>query len=308
VLREVAGLWPLGKDAEITLEANPGTLDHEKLRRFRAAGFKRLSLGVQSFEARGLETLGPAHRPPPAYPAIEWARASGFANINLDLIFAVPGQTLDMLGRDLAAALSLAPEHVAVYNLTYEPATPFFALREQGRITPASEEDEIAMYALVRERLAAAGYVHYEISNFARPGFVSRHNRNYWRGSDYLGVGAGAHSFQRRPGWGTRWSNERSPGDYMEAVVARGHARAFVEDLTRRQAAGEFVFLNLRQMEGLSPEAFRERLGGAGADLQEEYPQVADLVARGLLTWRGDRLALTPTGLLVADTIFASFF
>jgi oxygen-independent coproporphyrinogen III oxidase len=300
----VGELAPIAEDAEITLEADPATVTLEKLSGYRALGINRLSVGVQSFQPQLLKTLGRIHTPEDAHDTLTWARAAGFTNLSMDVIFAVPGQTLAMLTDDLALAHGHALEHLSTYSLTYEEHTPFFAMRKKGTLRPVEEDEEVAMYSLVQERCVAAGYQHYEISSFARPGRTARHNANYWNGTSYLGLGAGAHSLSTASEWGTRWSNERLPRRYMEKALAYGTTSTASETLTREQAMGEFVFLNLRQLHGLVPAAFAERFG-VGFD--EQFPHVADLLAEGLLTSTGGRLTLSPQGLLLADTIFASF-
>lgn len=294
----------IAEDAEITLEADPATVTPEKLSGYRALGINRLSVGVQSFQPQLLKTLGRIHTPEDAHDTLTWARAAGFANLSMDVIFAVPGQTMEMLTDDLALAHGHALEHLSTYSLTYEEHTPFFAMKKKGTLRPVEEDEEVAMYSMIQEHCVAAGYQHYEISSFARPGFSARHNANYWNGTSYLGLGAGAHSFGAASEWGTRWSNERLPRRYMEKALTHGNAITTIETLTREQAMGEFVFLNLRQLHGLIPATFGERFG---VDFDEQFPHVADLLAEGLLTSAGGRLTLSPQGLLLADTIFASF-
>jgi len=267
-------------------------------------GINRLSVGVQSFQPQLLKTLGRIHTPEDAHDTLTWARAAGFANLSMDVIFAVPGQTVAMLADDLALVHDHALAHLSTYSLTYEENTPFFVMKKKGKLQPVEEDEEVAMYSLIQERCAAAGYRHYEISSFARPGFSAHHNTNYWNGTSYLGLGAGAHSFSAASAWGTRWSNERSPRRYMEKALAHGDATTTVETLTRVQAMGEFVWLNLRQLQGFAPAAFVERFR-VGFD--EQFPHVADLLAEGLLTSASGRITLSPQGLLLADTIFASF-
>jgi len=304
-LKLLASLCPLAPDLEVTLEADPASVTPEKLAGFHAVGINRLSFGVQSFQPILLKTLGRLHSTEDAVRAIAWARAGGFTNLSLDLIFAVPGQTLPMLESDVSQALSCAPEHISLYSLTYEENTPFFAMKRKGQLQPVDEDDEVAMYALVREHCTARGYRHYEISSFARPGFSSHHNANYWNGGNYLGLGAGAHSFAREPGWGRRWSNEKNPKTYMKKALASGNTQSFAETLTRAQALGEFAFLNLRQLDGFAPATFAERFA---VSLAVEFPHVIDLLAEGLLVEEAGRIKLTPQGLLIADTVFASFF
>lgn len=303
ILDGVADTCPLASDLEITLEANPGTVERERLAGFRAAGVNRLSFGIQSFQAALLTTLGRAHGPDDARAAIRAARAAGFDDLNLDLIFAVPGETREAWAADVAEVLAWAPEHISAYNLTYEPGTPFHTLRSRGALKALDEEDELWMYQHVRQALAAAGYAQYEISNFAQPGHQARHNQSYWRGVDYLGLGAGAHSYAHVPGWGRRWSNERIPERYI-AAVTRGDATVGDETLEFETAAAEFVFLGLRERVGIDPNDFAERFGRPLADV---HPEVAGFLGDGLLEEHDGRLVLSERGLLLADSVFAAF-
>jgi oxygen-independent coproporphyrinogen-3 oxidase len=335
-------LSPLNSFAtEVTLEANPGTVTPEKLHGFRAAGINRMSFGVQSFEPHHLQRLGRIHSAGEAVAAIELARRAGFTNVSADLIFALPNQTLGEWESDLRQACALGPEHISAYNLTYEEGTAFHQWRAQGTLQQLPEEIEVAMFTRSQEVLGAAGYQQYEISNYARPGFMCRHNLNYWQGGPYLGVGAGAHSYQspvtnaliRRapvhpqqstvdslngggmgtgnrelstvnPSWGFRWSNEKSPSAYIEAVQTHGHARCSSETLDERQARGEFVFLGLRCRDGFSAGTFRDRFA---AEFATAFPHAMALRDDGLLQCSDDRWRLTPRGLLVADSVFATF-
>jgi putative oxygen-independent coproporphyrinogen III oxidase len=295
-------------DAEITLEANPGTVNQARLAGFRAAGANRISFGVQSFQEPLLEALGRRHSVDDSRQAIAAARRAGFENLSLDLIYAVPGQDLASCELDLESAIAESPEHISAYNLTYEKGTALHRERELGRVAPAPEELEVAMFHAVRERLAAAGYAAYEISNYARPGRGARHNQAYWRGIPYLGVGAGAHSFAPRFGdpscFGVRWENVRDPNRYIERVRADGAALAAREELSRGQAMGEACWLGLRESRGLDLERFAARFGET---LDAAFPHVAELLEQSLVLREGDRLRLTNHGLLVADSVFASF-
>jgi oxygen-independent coproporphyrinogen-3 oxidase len=299
-------LWPTDSSAsiEVTMEANPGTVDAAKLAGFRAVGVNRISFGVQSFQPHHLARLGRIHGAEQAMRAIEDARAGGFANVNLDLMFAVPEQTPQEWQSDLSTAISLQTDHISAYNLTFEEGTPFEALRRKGGLRPLSEEMEVAMFTGAREILGAAGYSQYEISNYALPGRECRHNLNYWSGGDYLGVGAGAHSFCRTPHPGVRWSNEKTPGAYLDRVTRSGTARVFEEHLDDRQAQGECVFLALRCQEGLHDETFRKRFGVA---FLTAFPHAVSLEQEGILRHRDDRWQLSERGLLVADSVFETF-
>jgi len=304
VLEAVRRGFGIASRAEVTLEANPGTVTRERLAAYRAAGVNRLSLGAQSFHAGHLRTLGRDHTAADIRAAAEAARAAGFANLSLDLIFAVPGQTLAEWEDDLGAALGLAPEHVSAYALTFEPGTPFHAWRASGRLRPVDEDGEAAMAEAALVRLEAAGYARYEVSSFARPGFASRHNTSYWDGSDYLGLGAGAHSFSAEPAPGRRWANERLPERYVAAIGERGMAVATEERLGAAQARGEFCFTGLRQTAGVDLERFRRRFG---IELDAAFPHLERLIADGLVEASAGRVRLTARGFRFADSVAASF-
>jgi oxygen-independent coproporphyrinogen III oxidase len=309
IVESVAARWAVAPDVEITLEANPGTVTREKLAALRAAGVNRMSFGVQSFLAHHLERLGRIHSAADAMTAVRWAQDVGFANVSLDLIYALPHQTLAEWEHDLGQACALRPDHVSAYNLTYEEGTPFHHWRGQGLLRQLPEEIEVAMFTRTQELLHAAGYEQYEISNYARPGRPCRHNLNYWRSGAYLGVGAGAHSYRRGEqlaggDWGARWSNEKNPNAYMDAVEQRGHARGFCEALDLRQARGEFVFLALRCREGFDEAVFHARFGLAA---QQAFPHIGVLCDDGLLERAHGWCHLTPRGLLLADSVFATF-
>ena len=304
VLTTAARSWTIATGAEITLEANPGTISVASLRGFRTAGITRLSFGVQSFQPHHLRMLGRIHSADDAVAAVGWARAAGFEAVNVDLIFALPRQTLGEWESDLARAIHLHPDHISAYNLTYEEGTPFHKLRRQGVLRQLPEEIEVAMFTRTQEVLGAAGFEQYEISNYARPGRTCRHNLNYWQSGNYLGIGAGAHSYAAAPEWGSRWSNEKIPNRYIEAVGKLGHARGSSETLDARQARGEFVFLGLRCRAGFSAAAFQRRFGD---DVVALFPHAADLRAAGLLLCADGHWRLTDRGVLLADSVFATF-
>jgi len=300
----------LAADAEVTVEANPGSLEgaaEKKLRAFRAAGANRLSVGGQSFHAKHLQTLGRIHGPLDTEVTLQAARKAGFDNLSCDLIFAIPDQTQDEWIADLERVIGFGLEHVSTYGLTYEPGTPMTGLRKAGRIVAADEELERAMYEVAIERLASAGYRHYEISNFARPGRPSRHNLAYWTWRDYLGLGAGAHGFHHvaagqaeggEAAWGNRYANVRLPESYM---CASGEERvATSERLDRTMAIAEFVLLGLRLLDGIDEQGFAARFG---EPLARALPDLASLVEAGLLTRDDGRVHLAGEGLMMADTV-----
>jgi putative oxygen-independent coproporphyrinogen III oxidase len=290
-------------DVEITLEANPGTVDAASLRGYRAAGVNRLSLGVQSFDARLLERLGRDHTAADTHAAVAAAREAGIQNVSLDLIFAVPGSTLADWASDLERAVALEPAHVSAYALTFEERTPFHAWRKSGRLKALDDDDEAAMGELAAERLPASGYSRYEISSWARPGRASSHNQRYWDGSPYLGVGAGAHSFHPGPP-ARRWSTLRQPQAYMEAVGAGRNAVADEHELHVAEARGDFVFTGIRRLAGVDGARFAQRFG---VSIVAAFPHVPGLVRDGLLEWNDEALRLTPQGLRFADTVAATF-
>ncbi|MFA4904988.1 MAG: radical SAM family heme chaperone HemW [Candidatus Margulisiibacteriota bacterium] len=270
--------------SEITVEANPGTADKQKLKALKELGVNRLSIGIQSFNDKHLRTLGRIHNSSEALQFYEDARSVGFDNINLDLIFALPGQTLEEWKVDLNLALSLVPEHISAYNLTIEEHTPF-ALRITDYELP-SNETEADMYEYTIETLTSAGYRHYEISNFARPGFECQHNLVYWRNGNYLGIGAGAHSHMN----GKRWSNPNCIEQYLETAT---FSRRFPDSNPDQR---ETIFLGLRLLDGLEVEKFR--------GFEKE---VAELMANNLLMRRNNHYKLTRKGLYLANLVFEKF-
>jgi oxygen-independent coproporphyrinogen-3 oxidase len=320
ILKTAAELWPSDSPEmteagdktpaapEITLEANPGSIGPETLPPLLEAGINRLSLGVQSFLSAHLHTLGRIHSPQDAIDGVRMARTAGFGNISVDLMFALPEQTLEQWRSDLEQAISLEPEHISAYNLTYEESTAFHQWRAQGLLRQLPEEAELGMFGMAQKLLQAAGYEHYEISNYARPGYRCAHNLNYWRHGEYLGLGAGAHSFVvgewNEDSQGRRWSNLRSPAAYMQAIETKRQARETVEDVDERQASGEFVFLALRCREGFAESRFRKRFGSAFADV---FPHADELRRQGLLQNDHGRWFLSPRGLRLADSVFATF-
>ncbi|HLH77809.1 MAG TPA: radical SAM family heme chaperone HemW [Candidatus Binataceae bacterium] len=303
LLESADHLFGIQSGAEITLETNPGTVDRAKLGGYAQAGINRLSLGAQSFNPRLLKQLGRIHDAEQTRQAAKWTRQVGIAELSLDLIFALPGQTLAEARADIAAAVELEPDHISAYNLTFEPGTAFGAALKSGRMRPLAESRQAAMYEMVRRELNSRGYPMYEISNYARPGHPARHNLTYWRGEDYLGIGAGAHSYTAQGSGGRRWWNERLPALYLERALDAGIAEAGNETLDAQTSAGEFTFLNLRLREGLDGNRFCARFGHT---LQEHYgSRLTRLIDGELLLWQGEHLRLSERGLELADSVFA---
>jgi putative oxygen-independent coproporphyrinogen III oxidase len=287
--------------AEVTLEANPGTVTPSRLGCYRRAGVTRLSLGAQSFQPDLLRTLGRDHTPDDTRVAVAMARDTGFANVSLDLIFAVPGQSLAAWEDDVAQALALAPQHVSAYALTWEDGTPFHAWRARGRLVAVDDDLESAMAELVASRLAEAGFQRYEISSWARPGFASRHNTHYWDGSDYLGLGPGAHSFHAGP-VARRWWNVRRPHSWRSAVAEHGTAVDGEERLSDAQARSDFVITGLRRIGGVDVGEFERRFA---TSVRTAFPQLLHLEREGLVVFCDATLRLTARGLRYADTVGA---
>ncbi|MCM2357572.1 MAG: radical SAM family heme chaperone HemW [Geobacteraceae bacterium] len=305
LIEAAAKLFGLMDDAEVTIEANPGTLTLEKLAGYRAAGVNRLSLGVQSFSDEMLVFLGRVHTAREALDSFAAARAAGFANIGIDLIHSVPGETPAGWREELAQAVRLGPEHISAYALTVEEGTPFHLLEKEGQLPLPDEEEGVAMFRDTAALLRAAGYEHYEISNFARPGFRSRHNQLYWQRGNCLGFGAGAHSFLRSPAYGVRWRNSLSPEAYLQAVSRAVLAEEELTPLAERDAMAEFFFLGLRLLDGVAPAQFCREFG---ITVEEAYPGVlAQLLAEGLVETREGFVRLTGRGLDLANQVFVRF-
>lgn len=297
----VAALFPRAAGAEWTVEANPGTLDPAKLALLAGAGVNRLSLGVQSFDDDLLSFLGRIHTAREAEEAWDMARSAGFSNLNLDLIYAIPGQTLGAWRRTLKRALSLQPEHLSAYSLSIEPGTEFGRRAEAGSLKPVAEELDLSMYRAAQELLGEAGLKQYEISNFARPGLECRHNLVYWRNEPYLGLGPAATSYLS----GVRRTNREDVGEYIRALAAGEDPTAAREVATLELGMAETVILGLRLTEGIAWERFYDRFG---CDLRDVFADsIRRLTRAGLVEADVQGLRLTPRGLPVANRVFQEF-
>ena len=300
ILTTIDEAFAVQPGAEITLEANPGPLRPRHLSGFHAAGVTRLSIGVQTFNARGLDALGRLHTPEEGRQAIAHARAAGFASVSADLIFGWQGQTLADWRDDLQTAIALAPDHLSAYSLTVEEGTPLAHAVAAGTTSVADEDLYADMFLAADELLTGAGYAHYETSNYARPGHRSHHNCGYWVNGDYLGFGVGAHSHRRD----RRFWNARDLHTYM-TNVRDGNAEAGAEMISEATARAETMFLGTRLAEGVSENAFFER---HARTVDAVYGrQIAEYVARGVVTRSGGRIAIAPGARLLADEIAVRF-
>jgi oxygen-independent coproporphyrinogen III oxidase len=310
VLQRLRDSFDIAPDAEITCEANPGTIARRSLAALREAGINRLSLGVQSFRDEELEFLGRIHSAAGAEKAFRDAREAGFTNISLDLMRALPGQTLDEWTVSLERALSLAPEHLSTYGLTIEPETPLAHEVEAGRLEPCDENTQVAMFEFTREFVLRAGYEHYEISNYARRAdaapdgpspYRCRHNETYWRNGEYLGFGAGAWSYLT----GLRARNVNSFQKYTAAVTAGFDATVERDQPDAETALGETIMLNLRMADGVDYAELAPRFGPDAAARFDR--QVSELVGAGLMAADSEGFRLTPAGYLLQSEIAQRF-
>ena len=302
----LARSFKLQSDAEVTLEANPGTVDLEKLRAFRSAGVNRLSMGIQSFHEDDLIFLSRIHTAAQASECVRDAFQAGFENVSLDLIFALPSQTKRRWLSNLDQAVALEPTHLSCYSLIVEPNTPLHRMVESKQVSTISLEEDATLYEITMDVLTKNGYEQYEISNFARPGFKSRHNANYWNHTNYLGFGPSAHSFWRThqsPEASIRWWNIANVVGYAERLERSALPVAGEERLTPEQLLEEEIFLGLRS-EGIDVAGFRKKYR---RDLLAEHKATIDqLLSDRMAVLEAGWLRLTPKGYLVCDEICAT--
>lgn len=303
ILEEVRKAFRITEGAEVTLEANPGTLTEESLAGYRNAGINRLSMGVQSMDDRRLRYLGRIHTAEEVRRDVKMAREAGFHNINLDLIFAIPGTDVSDALADLEAIAALEPEHISFYSLQLEEGTSFFRDFEAGKLQEVPDETDREMYHRGIQVLREKGYRHYEISNFARPGYESRHNSKYWNMAEYVGLGLGASSYTGH----RRMVNETDLKAYSE-MLDRGEL-AFMEVHENSEAddISEAVFTGLRQEEGVR---YRDVLGSEEAFweyFREALPEASEYEAGGFLEMTDEGLRLTERGIDISNGIMALF-
>ena len=318
IMKLIGECYRIMPDAEITIEMNPGTADRNKLEQYITSGINRLSIGLQSTDDEELKRIGRIHDYRTFLKSYEAARQAGFGNINVDLMSALPGQSIDSYRRTLERVTALMPEHISAYSLILEEGTPLFERQAQYRF-PEEEEDR-EMYELTGEYLRACGYHRYEISNYVRPGYECRHNKVYWRRGAYVGFGLGAASMARN----IRWNNPAQPEQYRRYVEGQSAGLGAAGEDTDRPTAGqdavwmpdrqilgrteqmeEYMFLGLRMMEGVSIGQFAALFG---QDLDEVYGGVVDkMTAQKLLERHGDSLRLTARGIDVSNYVMAQF-
>jgi oxygen-independent coproporphyrinogen III oxidase len=302
ILGWLQGSFRIEADAEVTIEVNPGTVDRETLAAYRSVGFNRLSIGVQSFDPFALTFLGRIHSADDARRCIADARAAGFANISIDLIYAVPGQPDADWYRSLDEAVALRPEHISAYSLIVEEQTPLFTQVSEGKVVPHPDTQEASLYEGTMKRLAEAGYDHYEVSNYARPGLHARHNSGYWDHTGYVGFGPSAHSFlaptEGRPA--LRWSNVRSLAGWSGALRKGERPLSTREELAAQELFEEGVFLGLRA-NGLDTARVETMSGIRFTGRQRAT--LRELLDAGLAGVDGGRIRLTQAGYVLCDEI-----
>jgi oxygen-independent coproporphyrinogen-3 oxidase len=299
VLDAVAKHWPVSAEVEVTLEANPSSVEAERFRGYRAAGVNRVSLGVQALNDRDLKFLGRLHDVAAALAAIEIARAT-FPRLSFDLIYARPGQTPDAWAAELKQALALAADHLSLYQLTIEEGTPFHALRQAGKLKVPDDETAAELYAATQGVCDAAGMPAYEISNHAVPGAECRHNLVYWRYGEYAGVGPGAHGRLKQADGRHATSAEKIPEVWLEKVESWGDGLVVDDVLTPEEEGDELLLMGLRLAEGIDLERYK-RLSGRDLDPR----RLADLLTHGMVEQTGDRVRATRAGFFVLDAVVA---
>ena len=301
IVQQVHDNFDLDKNVEISIEANPGTIDQEKLLTLRAAGVNRISFGVQTFHDPLLVRIGRIHSAAQGIESIKMAKRAGFNNINVDLMYGLPGQTTEQLRASILQAIALDVTHISAYGLKVEEGTPFARMEQQGTLQLPDEEIDEGMYDLTTHLLPQQGFMRYEISNFAKAGYECRHNLKYWQYQPYLGVGAAAHSFLRSQ----RLANMTDVATYIRAVE-EGRSQATVRETPENSIAmAEYVFLALRTVAGLSVENFNHYFN---ADFSTYYAETIEmLVGKSLIESTGKAIFLTELGMKYGNVVFRAF-
>lgn len=294
-------LDPGANTVEFTMEANPGNLDRKKLVLMRKAGVNRLSLGVQAFNDELLSGIGRTHKIADVFRTVELAKEVGFTNISVDLMFRLPGQTMETLKESLRVASALDIQHISIYSLQIEPRTIFYNRMRKGTLQLPDEDEEADMFQVILDTLEKNGLRQYEISNFARSGYESRHNQVYWQNEDYYGFGAGAHSYIN----GVRRVNAGWTKKYIRLIRENGIAFVDEHSVNLREKMEDEMFLGLRKAEGISKRHFEERFGQR---IDDVFGDAVDrLLQRNLLVEEGDRIFLTKQGVFLGNEVFQEF-
>ncbi|PZE22905.1 radical SAM family heme chaperone HemW [Paenibacillus xerothermodurans] len=300
-LQRVRTYFPLtAADLEFSMEANPGTTDKEKLLAMKKGGVNRISFGVQSFDNSLLAGIGRIHNTDDVYRSIDNAKSVGFDNMSIDLMFGLPNQTVEMMNDTLDKALALGLPHYSIYSLKVEENTLFHTLYQKNQLPLPDEDDELDMFLLIMKRLKAAGYDQYEISNFAKPGFESRHNSMYWLNRSYYGLGAGAHGYM----YGQRHVNIKGVQPYIDATRA-GLPLLEQYEISEREAMEDFMMVGLRLLNGVKRSDFHKQFG---VELETVFGSVLlKLLDKGLLQRTADGYSLTEQGVLLGNDVFGEF-
>ncbi|KKC50523.1 radical SAM family heme chaperone HemW [Porphyromonas gulae] len=303
IIEQAYKLFSFSSDVEITLEANPDDLNTGYVQELRTLPINRISMGAQSFHDEDLHFLNRRHNARQVYEAVDTCRKAGLTNLSIDLIYGLPGQTPARWQENISAVLALAPPHLSAYHLIYEEGTPLTRLLHAGKVREVDEEVSLEFFRMLREQLTRAGYEHYEISNFARAGYHSRHNSSYWQDTPYLGLGPSAHSFD---GWRTRRCNPSDISRYI-ASMAAGKPLFTEEILTDNDRYNEVIMTRLRTARGLSPDQVSYLFGKESAELC--IRTAAPFIRDGLLHEEADgRIRLTEKGIFLSDRIISEFF
>ncbi|MDM5208534.1 radical SAM family heme chaperone HemW [Cytobacillus kochii] len=300
-LESIRKRLPLAGEYEFTFEANPGDLSYEKLKLLYDYGVNRLSLGVQTFNDQLLEKIGRVHRAKDVYQSVESAKKAGFKNMSIDLIYSLPTQTMADFQETLTTSFQLDVQHYSAYSLIIEPKTVFYNLMRKGKLHTPGEDVEAAMYELLMEKMKENGFEQYEISNFSKPGFESKHNLTYWNNEAYFGFGAGAHSYVE----GYRRSNYGPLKKYMEPLDQNELPIMDKHEVTKKEKMEEEMFLGLRKTQGVSMKAFKDKYD---IEIMEIFRE--ELLAheqKSLLEIQGDSIQLTKQGRLLGNEVFQSF-
>ncbi len=301
VLKEIHFAFSIDKRAEISIEANPGTVDKEKLLVLRDGGVNRISFGVQTFSDSLLSSIGRIHSAAQAIESVTMAQQVGFSNINIDLMYGLPGQSIIQLEESILKAVELNVTHISAYGLKVEEGTVFATLENEGRLILPTEEEDEGMYELTTRLLPQHGFLRYEISNFAKEGYECVHNLKYWQYEPYIGIGAAAHSFVNKK----RLANQSDVLSYIKAIESNQSPEEVSEIPDQGIAMAEYVFLALRTVRGLSVEHFNDYFK---TDFWEQYgPIVTRLIEKKLLVARENQIYLTSIGMKYGNVVFSSF-